>query len=158
MSNGSVITSSTKHRRSCDGCTACCTVMHVSSIGKQPGRRCVHERGFGCAIYPTRPDQCKSEFYCLWVRDDGRALPEMARPDRIGIVFTDMDDGQGGRAALAAREVWSDAAHAPHAGAVIEQLRNCVPVHVISARPPSAVTLTIHGEALHEATPWRRAG
>ena len=133
--------------RSCGGCTACCTVMAVSSIGKPAGTPCVHECAEGCAIYERRPEQCRSDFFCLWMRDQKDLLRDSDRPDRIGIVFTDGDDGTGGRLALVAREVTPGAAQGARASELIGHLRGFVPVTVREARPAS-VTLTRDGTAM----------
>lgn len=71
-------------RRSCEGCTACCTVMPVSEFKKPGFTRCRHQ-GLGCcAIYATRPRSCKA-WSCGYLLLE-TALPEL-RPDRSGVVI-----------------------------------------------------------------------
>ena len=48
----------------CAGCTLCCKVMGVPSIGKPANQWCQHCRtGVGCGIYETRPGECRT-FIC----------------------------------------------------------------------------------------------
>lgn len=121
--------------------------MHVSSIGKKAGQRCQFACETGCAIYETRPQQCKSDFFCLWVRDDGRILDDTCRPDRIGVVLTDADDGKGGRHAIAARELFHGAARKPKARAMLKQLAAVLPLVVVSPQPGVRAQLTIDGRS-----------
>jgi hypothetical protein len=108
--------------------------MAVGSIGKPAGMTCAHASDRGCAIYEQRPAQCRSDFFCLWMRDRQGLLGDEHRPDRIGIVLTDYPDGDGGREALAAREVWPGAAERPGARLLIEHLRQFVRVTVVPAQ------------------------
>ncbi len=68
--------------RSCGTCTLCCKVIAVDSLGKAPGTWCAHcQRNKGCAIYETRPDECR-DFYCHWMVEKGLGpdwKPERAR-------------------------------------------------------------------------------
>jgi len=128
--------------RACGGCTACCTVMAVGSIGKPAGMTCAHACDQGCAIYARRPAQCRSDFYCLWMRDRQDLLAEEHRPDRIGIVLTDYPDERGGRNALAAREVHPGAADGVEAQRLIDYLRQFVRVTVVPA-PEEYVELSV---------------
>ena len=41
------------------------------------------DKGNGCSVYDTRPDECKN-FDCLWKK---QKLPEYLRPDNCGIMF-----------------------------------------------------------------------
>lgn len=138
-------------KRSCGGCTGCCTVMHVSSVGKKAGQRCQFECETGCAIYETRPAQCRSDFFCLWVRDDGRILDDACRPDRIGVVLTDADDGKGGRNAIAARELFHGAARKPKARAMLKKLAAVLPLVVVSPLPGVPAQLTVGGRPAETA-------
>jgi hypothetical protein len=46
--------------RQCGGCTLCCKLMGVRQLGKPAGAWCVHcECSTGCAIYETRPEDCR---------------------------------------------------------------------------------------------------
>lgn len=73
--------------RSCGECTACCRVLAIDDpdLRKDAGPLCAHSSGTGCAIYARRPEACRT-WYCLWRRID--AMPEAARPDRIGVMFS----------------------------------------------------------------------
>lgn len=93
-------------RRECGTCRLCCKVLAVQEIDKPRGSWCQHstkpsEPG-GCAIYATRPGQCRG-FQCLWlaVTDPevaaksqrladtwARIFPVDERPDRIRVVFS----------------------------------------------------------------------
>jgi hypothetical protein len=71
--------------RECGSCTACCDVFDVPELDKPNYVRCSYCTDFGCGIYETRPEVCRT-YFCLWRRID--AMPDLARPDRIGIVFS----------------------------------------------------------------------
>lgn len=71
--------------RSCGECVACCKAFRVPQLDKPANVLCRHAAGPGCSIYTTRPDACRA-YYCLWRRIG--ALPEAARPDRLGIIFS----------------------------------------------------------------------
>lgn len=50
--------------RSCDGCTICCKVMRVDSLGKPGGTWCKNCKiGEGCGIHEERPPECRA-FFC----------------------------------------------------------------------------------------------
>lgn len=74
----------------CGGCTACCTVMRVEEIKKEPYTACKHECAAGCAIYTTRPASCRG-FTCLWhdgvIIIDGDRHHPVFRPDMFGVMF-----------------------------------------------------------------------
>ncbi len=139
---------SAAHARVCGECTACCRVMAVSALGKPAGTACGHQQPGGCGTYASRPDACR-EFHCLWLRDAGGILEASHRPDRLGLLLTDQDDGVGGRAAIAARELHPGAAADPAAAEVIAFLRQFVPVRIVPARSSgtAACPLTIEGRA-----------
>ena len=74
-------------KRSCGGCVECCIAMNVDTpeLRKEQGVPCRHLASGGCGIYQTRPTICR-EWFCVW-----RFLPELpeaARPDRCGVMFT----------------------------------------------------------------------
>lgn len=70
-------------KRPCAGCTACCSVLGVAPLDKQPFEPCKHCVETGCGIYETRPKIC-GEFDCLWQGGTGE---EQDRPDRLGVIF-----------------------------------------------------------------------
>jgi hypothetical protein len=71
--------------RGCGGCTLCCKLVPVPTIGKEAGKKCQNQRhGKGCTIYANRPFACRS-WSCRWLAD-----PEtqgMSRPDRAHYVI-----------------------------------------------------------------------
>jgi hypothetical protein len=71
--------------RECGDCTACCFEITIEepAIVKPPRQRCVHCAADGCAIYPMRPEVCRT-WFCAWRRIDD--LPAELRPDRCGIM------------------------------------------------------------------------
>ncbi|MCP3903369.1 MAG: hypothetical protein GY715_07010 [Planctomycetes bacterium] len=133
--------------RTCGGCTGCCTVMAVGSIGKPAGTPCVHACHEGCAIYERRPAQCKSDFYCLWMRDTEGLIGEEHRPDRVGLVLTDDSRSPDGRPTLVAREIHPGAADRSKGRHLIEFLRQFVRVTIVPARS-EPVVMTVEGRGL----------
>lgn len=71
-------------QRKCGDCTACCTLLGVSSLNKPKNTKCEHQCKKGCAIYDKRPEGCRA-FECLWLRG---AFGPLDRPDKLGIVFS----------------------------------------------------------------------
>jgi len=74
--------------RSCGTCNACCTVMGIPEIDKEPHSRCPSltnrpRSTKGCTIYDDRPKSC-SVFRCAWLEGLGS---KTERPDLIGAVF-----------------------------------------------------------------------
>jgi len=70
--------------RRCGACTFCCTWLAVEALDKPAGVACEHLTPHGCAIYDTRPDECRI-FDCLWLQGLGDLS---TRPDRMGGVVT----------------------------------------------------------------------
>lgn len=76
--------------RKCGECTLCCKLLAVKSIGKETGKRCVHQRhGKGCSIYAERPTECRI-WHCRWLA--GFGTEDMRRPDRSHYVLDPMPD------------------------------------------------------------------
>jgi len=50
-------------KRSCAGCTLCCSLLSVAELDKPPMVRCVNCAASGCRIYAQRPTECR-QFYC----------------------------------------------------------------------------------------------
>jgi hypothetical protein len=72
--------------RECGTCTLCCKVYHVAEIGKVAGKWCAHcTPGTGCAIYATRPGQCR-DFNCLWLTEV--EIPPIWKPERSKMVLS----------------------------------------------------------------------
>jgi hypothetical protein len=69
--------------RECGSCSACCTLLEVTDVGKPANEWCKHcDAGNGCTIYDDRPQMCRS-FSCAWLQghlDDGWY------PERAGMV------------------------------------------------------------------------
>jgi len=127
--------------RDCGGCNVCCTAMHVKPLEKPAGTPCAHQADAGCGIYRQRPTVCRN-WFCLWVRDGRGLFSDEHRPDRLGVFFTASDpEPDTGRQTIYAHEVRAEAASEPAARAVIQHLRQAVPVSVLPYRPPrSALT------------------
>lgn len=70
--------------RPCSECTACCTLMAVTELGKPFYQKCVHVSSAGCGIYETKPHGC-NVFHCLWTHIP--IFPEAYRPDKYGVMF-----------------------------------------------------------------------
>lgn len=90
--------------RECGDCRACCTVLGVHDLAKEPHTKCEHACASGCAIYQERPESCRT-YSCGWLGgsvDGGRSM----RPDRLGVIL-DRPANLGGT--IVAREVWRGA-------------------------------------------------
>lgn len=69
--------------RQCGSCTACCTLLEVTDVGKSMNEWCRHcDAGKGCAIYEHRPQMCRS-FSCAWLQGH---LDEEWFPEKAGMV------------------------------------------------------------------------
>ena len=90
--------------RSCDECSACCTVLEVPELGLSEGQGCQHQCADGCGVYMGRPKVCR-EYECTWLVGMG---PDDERPDALGIVFSVTADETYG-VMLMASEVWPGA-------------------------------------------------
>jgi uncharacterized protein len=75
--------------KSCGPCTLCCSALHITELNKPAGPACEHCAN-GCAIYATRPQVCR-DFECDWLTE--RALPITLRPDRVGVILMEADEG-----------------------------------------------------------------
>ena len=79
--------------RPCSGCQLCCRLLPVRDVDKPANTRCQHQRfGKGCAIYATRPLDCRL-WTCVWALGTGEDLTEgLRRPDRVHYVIDPMPD------------------------------------------------------------------
>ena len=77
--------------RECGDCQLCCTVYKIEALEKPANTACQHLCAKGCGIYGKHPTRCV-EFKCEWLV--GR-MPEEARPDKCGIVFTGYGEYRG---------------------------------------------------------------
>jgi hypothetical protein len=60
--------STTPRARQCGSCSACCTLLEVTDVGKSANEWCKHcDAGKGCTIYHHRPQMCRS-FSCAWLQ------------------------------------------------------------------------------------------
>lgn len=79
--------------RQCGGCTLCCKLLPVRSLGKKDNQRCVHQRtGKGCAVYSKLikvSPECVF-WSCRWLGNDDAA--DLSRPDRSHYVIDVMPD------------------------------------------------------------------
>jgi Fe-S-cluster containining protein len=88
----------TVKRYSCGSCNVCCNLLAVVDLDKPPRQWChnaLRPHG-GCAIYPTRPEACKT-YECLWLQsqnrvDEGEVMPIGLRPNRSGVLFALWDE------------------------------------------------------------------
>jgi hypothetical protein len=71
--------------RPCDGCSLCCVLPQISSLGKPAATACRHLCDTGCGIYPNRPPTC-SGFSCEWL---GGMFDEADWPGRVGVYVAD---------------------------------------------------------------------
>ncbi len=79
-------------KRTCGECSACCTthaVPDLKPVGKPAGVACSKLCAQGCGIYQTRPGSCRA-FECGWLQDTTGAMPDSARPDKLGLVLSMM--------------------------------------------------------------------
>jgi nitrogen regulatory protein P-II 1 len=83
--------------KSCGPCTMCCSALEISELKKPAGPACAHCSA-GCAIYASRPQVCR-DFECDWLTD--RALAATLRPDRVGTILMEADEGDEYRAVCA---------------------------------------------------------
>ncbi|MDY6924263.1 MAG: YkgJ family cysteine cluster protein [Pseudomonadota bacterium] len=71
--------------KSCGDCGLCCKLMGVTALAKPAGKWCRHfSKAAGCAIYETRPADCRA-FNCLWLLTD--ALGPEWKPATAGFVL-----------------------------------------------------------------------
>lgn len=78
--------------RKCGSCTACCFALGIDELAKEPQTECPHRIKLrGCAIYDTRPKQCK-HYFCLWKLG---FLNLKDSPDKIGVIVDGMTDDEG---------------------------------------------------------------
>ncbi len=74
--------------RPCGECRLCCKLFPVPLLNKPAGQWCRHSCAGGCAIHgPQQPEVCR-QYDCYWRDHD--ETPEVCRPDRIGIVVTEV--------------------------------------------------------------------
>jgi len=79
--------------RVCGGCTLCCKLLPVGSLGKLAGERCRHQaHGKGCRLHGTgaMPRECRL-WNCRWV-GGAEGTEHLPRPDRAHYVLDIMPD------------------------------------------------------------------
>jgi len=84
-------------RRTCGGCTECCTALGVPELEKGFHEKCRHEGDSGCGSYDERPQQCRN-FSCQWLLG---SMEDKDRPDKIGVIFDISSGGALGRIPVA---------------------------------------------------------
>lgn len=110
--------------RECGPCTACCTVLGVPPLTKEPYEPCSKVCEQGCSIYQDRPEPCR-EFSCLWKQG---LFEDDHRPDKLGLMFSlTGEDGKLGQIPIA-WEVRTDASNERPARRVIQALIGKFPV------------------------------
>lgn len=124
--------------RSCGDCRACCTLMNVPSRGKGDGVACNQLCASGCAIYPSRPDECQ-RFECVWLHEvSHRLIREEDRPDISGVMLTSGVTGpfveKTGIRPLIAHEVWLKAANEYRGSKLLNRLAKRCFVVVLAGR------------------------
>lgn len=145
--------------RSCDACSACCTVPAISCLAKPAGITCEHLRNDTtdskvdaepgrCSIYASRPEPCAG-FVCVWLRDTIGLLEEEDRPDRSGLLFTASTPDPQGRQSLEAREVRPRAFQTARAKEILEHAQTLVPVRLVQFEDI--------GRSTPQATPVRQS-
>lgn len=72
--------------RSCGDCQACCEYLSVDELFKPHWEVCKHQCSTGCGIYGDHPLSCRM-YSCGWLSNP-QLIPELARPDKIGLVFS----------------------------------------------------------------------
>jgi hypothetical protein len=75
--------------RDCDGCTLCCKLMPIESVGKKAFEWCTHcNPKTGCTIYDTRYEECKI-YQCLWTWADGHLGELIAnlKPNKVKFIM-----------------------------------------------------------------------
>lgn len=114
-----IIGSALVRPRSCDGCTACCKVLEVSTLDKPADKWCRYCKiREGCMVHDFKPPECTS-YECMWTL--GIIRPPWARPDRLRTVF---DAAYTERWGIVARawEVSAGGLRKPDTGTVIAAL------------------------------------
>ncbi len=109
--------------RTCGSCTGCCYVGGVTSLGKPAYQTCTHASTKGCAIYSTRPQECR-DYACLWIEGE---FADGDRPDQIGLMFDlpkaiEQHPDYEGIQVICARELWTNARDEPRAATLLMQL------------------------------------
>jgi hypothetical protein len=72
-----------RNGRKCGDCNLCCTLIAVEAVEKPAFTPCQHECAAGCAIYATRPMQCRG-FLCMWAMGAG---PDHLKPTHTHCVL-----------------------------------------------------------------------
>lgn len=74
--------------RQCGECQACCEVVAIKGDNMTPEKknyeRCVHQCDKGCAVYSSRPVECRT-YMCEW--RTGTLTDEDDRPDKLGVII-----------------------------------------------------------------------
>lgn len=82
-------------KRTCGGCTLCCKLLPVGSLGKGANTRCQHQHvGKGCAVYAQLENvspECRL-WSCMWLVDPDPEAAKLHRPDRCHYVIDILPD------------------------------------------------------------------
>ena len=95
----------------CGGCVACCKVIGVDKLEKEPWAWCPHcELGKGCSVYENRPLEC-IEFACGYKIFQG--TPVDWRPDKLKVLWYLVPDHDTGKASMRLDELANGALDKP---------------------------------------------
>ena len=104
--------------RVCGGCTLCCKLVPVATLGKAAGVRCQHQTWGGCRVYNrlwTIAPECRL-WSCAWLSDP--EAEKLRRPDRARYVIDCLPDSIGATDTATGRtidvpvmQVWADPDH-----------------------------------------------
>jgi len=79
--------------RACGTCSLCCKLVQITELNKPMGQWCPHcIKSGGCAIYPTRPGECR-DFNCEWLKN--ALIGDEWRPIRSKMVLINVQEPAG---------------------------------------------------------------
>ena len=107
--------------RTCGDCRLCCNVFPLPVLDKPAGRWCHLLGPGGCTVHDLGQPEVCSQYACYWLEHE--ALPDEARPDRLGVVVTEsgtMAVGGHRMAVLVINLVKPDSDRGPAARAMID--------------------------------------
>lgn len=110
--------------RSCGECQACCEVVAIKGDNLTPEKknyeRCTHQCDTGCAIYQSRPVECRT-YRCVW--RDGSLTREEDRPDKLGVLVDTRWLEENGKAVFVFWETRPGALKTPRVQEIIQWIR-----------------------------------
>ncbi|WP_432797625.1 hypothetical protein [Poriferisphaera sp. WC338] len=118
-----------ENERTCGSCTACCTQLSISCLGKPAHVPCDHLSPSGCTNYKNRPTPCRG-FTCLWLADQGKLFNDSHRPDKLGIMFSPSGK-ETTSLSINAHELTPNTIAKPEVQHTIDYLRQFFPVKIL---------------------------